>query len=100
MRWRPSNSTKATPVNTCQSQLKLAFDSCANGFSMVSTSKDLQRRGEEGDGGHKHQDNEEGFLCLHACVQARQRHTQAIEAVNERTGEQENIECQEGRHAR
>src|SRR5260370_13563459 len=95
MRWSPSSITKPPPVITCQSQLELALGSCTNGFSILSTSKDLQRRGSQHDDGHKHQDAEEGFLCLHACAKARKRHTQPIETVNERTGEQNDIESQE-----
>src|SRR6266478_881908 len=100
MKWRPSNISKPTPVKTCQSQVEVALGSCVKGFSIASASKYLQRRSSQHDGGQKHQGAEEGFFCLHAYVKARQRHTQAIETVNEHTGEQNDIECQEERRTR
>src|ERR1700676_196215 len=96
-RWKPSKNSSPTPVIICQSQLEVALGSCANGFSMFLPPENLQSYKCQHDHCHKHHDAEERFLDAHSYGKAGQRHTQAVEAVNERTSEQDDIKYQDVR---
>src|SRR5579883_984373 len=95
-RWKPSKTSSPIPVITCHSQLKLAFGSCAKGlFSIFLPSKNFKSHNSQRDNGHQHYHAEERLLDANPDGEAGQCHPQAVESVNKRPCEKDDIENQD-----